>query len=67
MHEDMLTPGFAWQAGYAAFSVSKSNVESVKHYIDRQREHHAEKSFEVELIEFLQKHEVDYDPRYIFT
>lgn len=67
MHEDIGMSRFGWQTGYAAFSVSKSNVESVKHYIDRQREHHAGKSFEEELIEFLQKHEVDYDPRYIFA
>lgn len=67
MHEDMGINRFGWQTGYAAFSVSKSNVESVKHYIARQREHHAKQSFKEELIELLEKHEVDYDPRYIFA
>src|SRR5208283_804112 len=31
---------FAWQSGYAAFSVSKSQVESVTQYIENQKEHH---------------------------
>jgi putative transposase len=31
---------FAWQAGYGAFSVSESNVEAVRTYIQKQAEHH---------------------------
>jgi REP element-mobilizing transposase RayT len=31
---------FAWQGGYGAFSVSKSNEPDVKNYIQNQAEHH---------------------------
>jgi REP element-mobilizing transposase RayT len=40
---------FWWQPGYAAFSVSRSHLERVRRYIERQREHHREHSFEQEL------------------
>lgn len=40
---------FAWQAGYAAFSVSQSGVEDVRRYIHNQKEHHRERSFEQEV------------------
>ena len=32
--------GFAWQDGYGAFTVSKSNLPDVIRYIENQREHH---------------------------
>jgi putative transposase len=44
---------FAWQDGYGAFSVSSSNVEVVKHYIEHQAEHHAKHSFEDEFVFFV--------------
>ena len=56
---------FAWQEGYAAFSVSHSNLAVVMDYIKRQEEHHARRSFREELIEFLEKNEIPYDPRYV--
>jgi len=57
---------FAWQEGYGAFNVSASNVESVKRYILEQKEHHRKMSFQEEYIAFLKKHEVEFDPRYVF-
>ena len=57
---------FAWQDGYGAFSVSASQMKSVIRYIDGQREHHRKRTFEEEFLEFLDKHEVQYDPRYVF-
>ncbi len=36
---------FAWQEGYGAFTVSKSNLESVVSYIQKQREHHQKQTF----------------------
>ncbi len=56
---------FSWQNGYAAFSVSRSNIDAVKKYILTQEEHHKGRSVKEELIGFLQKHEVAYDERYI--
>ena len=58
---------FGWQTGYAAFSVSKSHMEQVKRYIANQEEHHRKISFQEELLAFLKKHGVEYDPRYVFA
>lgn len=57
---------FGWQTGYTAFSVSRSNAGTVKQYIGRQEEHHRKVSFQEEVTAFLKKHEIAYDPRYVF-
>jgi putative transposase len=57
---------FAWQSGYAAFSVSHSNVERVRQYIARQEEHHRRRTYQEEVLAFLKKHGVSYDPRFVF-
>ena len=57
--------GFAWQEGYGAFSVSQSNVEQVRRYIEQQEEHHRHISFDEEFIEFLERHGLPYDERYV--
>ena len=44
---------FAWQAGYGAFAVSHSNLESVKEYIRTQEEHHRRLTFKEEFTAFL--------------
>ena len=58
---------FAWQRGYAAFSVSKSGVASVAAYIDRQKEHHKKRSFQDEFLELLQRHGVSINEKYLWT
>lgn len=57
---------FAWQTGYAAFSVSSSAVPDVTRYIQRQAEHHRTATFEEEFVEFLRRHQVEYDERYLW-
>lgn len=57
---------FAWQTGYGAFTVSYSNCESVKRYIARQAAHHGARSFQEEFLEFLRKHEVEFDEKRIW-
>jgi putative transposase len=57
---------FAWQEGYGAFSVSKSNIVTVVRYVQNQERHHRKMSFEDEFIALLEKHGIDYDPRYVF-
>jgi len=47
-HQGAEFAGFAWQAGYGAFGVSESNVQSVSDYIANQAEHHRRKTFEEE-------------------
>ncbi len=57
---------FSWQAGYGAFSVSESNMETAKRYIENQETHHRKISFQEEFILLLKKHGIEYDERYIW-
>jgi REP element-mobilizing transposase RayT len=57
---------FHWQAGDAAFSVRQSSVESVRHYIERQAEHHATRSFQDEMREWFSRYQIDWDERYVW-
>ena len=57
---------FGWQLGYGAFSVSKSNVPGVLKYIGNQETHHLKVTFKEEFIDFLVKHEIEYDERYLW-
>jgi putative transposase len=57
---------FEWQGGYADFSVSASNLETVKKYIANQHHHHRKMNFQDELRTLLRRHEVDWDERYIW-
>ncbi|MGA2230028.1 MAG: IS200/IS605 family transposase [Tepidisphaeraceae bacterium] len=57
---------FAWQEGYSAFSVSKSQEEAVKQYIAGQAEHHKKEDFKSELLRLLRAHGVEFDERYVF-
>ena len=57
---------FAWQKGYAAFSVSASNIGTVVNYIRNQEQHHRRMTFEEELVALLKKHDVKYDPEDLF-
>jgi REP element-mobilizing transposase RayT len=67
MHETFPSvTDFAWQEGYAAFSVSKSQEPAVKQYIAHQREHHAKEDFKSELERFLKAHGVQYEAKYVF-
>jgi putative transposase len=51
--------GFAWQEGYAAFSVSESQAKQVTAYIAGQEEHHARVSFADEFAEFCRKNGIE--------
>lgn len=57
---------FAWQDGYGAFTVSKSDIPEVIDYIKNQREHHRMKTFQEEYLALLKKHGVEYDERYLW-
>ncbi len=54
------TRRFAWQIGYAAFSVSESQVATVRRYIQRQPQHHRKMSFREEIEILLQRHGLEY-------
>jgi putative transposase len=54
----------AWQQGYAAFSVSASNVSAVIRYIQTQETHHKKMTFEAEFLSLLKKHGIEFDPKF---
>lgn len=60
------TGKFGWQEGYGAFSVSKSNIAAVIRYIQNQEKHHRKMTFEQEFVALLEKHGIEYDPKYVF-
>jgi putative transposase len=47
---------FGWQDDYWAVSVSESHLKPVRDYIHKQEEHHAVKSFDDEINEFMKKY-----------
>ena len=57
---------FAWQAGYGAFSLGQSQLDTLIAYIDRQEIHHRKRTFKEELVEILKRYGVAYDERYIW-
>jgi REP element-mobilizing transposase RayT len=58
--------GFAWQEGYGAFTVGISQQTGTIAYINTQEEHHKKRSFEEEFLAFLEKHGIEYDPKYVW-
>ncbi len=57
---------FGWQDGFGAFTVSVSQKDRVYQYITNQVAHHQKQTFEREYIDLLEKHEVEYDSRYVW-
>lgn len=55
---------FTWQKGYAAFSVSHSNIDTVENYIRNQMEHHKRMTFQEEYRLMCQRHNIEIDERY---
>ncbi len=51
---------------YGAFSVSPSNAEAVRAYIETQEQHHGRMTFQDEFRELLRRHEVEWDERYVW-
>jgi putative transposase len=64
LHEHGLD--FAWQEGYGAFSVSSSNRNAVRTYIEHQAEHHQKRSYESEFGAMLRKSGIEFDPKEAF-
>ena len=58
--------GFAWQAGYAAFAVSYSHIETVKRYIATQVDHHRSLTFQEEFLAFLRRHDLSFEERFLW-
>jgi putative transposase len=65
--QDSVHRKFAWQSGYASFSVSRSAIDDVARNIETQEEHHKKLTYQNELITLLQRHNIEYDERYIWS
>jgi REP element-mobilizing transposase RayT len=64
--KNFLQGKFSWQEGYGAFSYSHSQIEHVYEYILNQEEHHREKTFKEEYVDFLKKFAIEHDEKYLF-
>jgi REP element-mobilizing transposase RayT len=65
VHDELTILDFAWQEGYAAFTVSPTARVSVQRYIANQAERHRKRSFREELVDLLKAAEVEYDAKYL--
>ena|SRR5690554_316664 len=57
---------FEWQAGYGAFTYSRSQRINVVNYIMTQKEHHVKHSFKDEYLELLRKNDIKYEDAWLF-
>jgi REP element-mobilizing transposase RayT len=57
---------FEWQEGYGAFSIGVSHREQTVTYIHNQKQHHRRKTCQDEFLSFLKKHDIEYDPKFIW-
>lgn len=57
---------FAWQDGFGAFSVSRSNLDGAIRYVSAQKEHHKTISFKDELLAMLERAQIKYDEKYLW-
>jgi len=66
LREEHQPSWLGWQDGYGAFSVSRSHVGDVRRYIQSQAQHHERTSFQDEFRALLQRHDIEFDERYIW-
>ena len=57
---------FHWQEGYGAFSIGRSEIPVLRKYIASQKEHHRKRSFQEELIDFVDEYGIAYDERFLW-
>ena len=57
---------FEWQAGYADFSVSQSQLDVTIAYIANQEVHHQKRDFQDEMRVMFRKHKIEWDERYVW-
>jgi putative transposase len=57
---------FAWQRGYAAFTLHADLLPRAVRYLANQGEQHCRESFEAEYRRFLQNHQVEFDARLLW-
>jgi len=65
-HSKLNNSRFSWQEGYGAFSISKSQTDSVFNYILNQKNHHKTRSFKDEYTNFLCDFGIEFNEKYLF-
>ena len=65
-HHLLNKPSFRWDVGYSAFSHTRSQVNSVYKFIEKQKEYHANKNFREEYLEIASWDETSTDDELIF-
>lgn len=66
MKKNRHASSFEWQTGYGAFSVGKKDEKHVIRYILNQEEHHKQRSFKDDFLEFLEDNMIDFRQEYMF-
>jgi REP element-mobilizing transposase RayT len=57
---------FAWQRGYALFSVGPADIDALLRYIDGQKAHHVKRDFPDEMRAFFEKYHIAFNERYVW-
>ena len=57
---------FRWQKGYGAFTVSYSQIEDVRRYIENQETHHRKMTFKEEYVLMLKRQNIQFEDRFLF-
>ena len=58
---------FSWQKGYGSFSVSFSQHNGTKLYIENQKEHHKKIIFQEEYLEILKEYNIEFNEQYLWS
>jgi REP element-mobilizing transposase RayT len=66
LHGNAAMPSFAWQNGYAAFTVNRSQMGAVERYLARQEDHHRKLTFQDEFRALLRRHDIEFGERYLW-
>jgi len=64
--QKIMRGNFFWQAGFAAFSYSRSQRNDVIQYIMNQEEHHKKATFREEYLKLLEQFGIEYNNQYLF-
>ena len=65
VHNEIKLPEFAWQEGYAAFTVGANSRSQVQGYIANQPIHHRKESFRDELKALMIRAEIEFEERFL--
>ncbi len=57
---------FTWQEGFGAFSYGHSQIDTVVKYVLNQKEHHKQRTFKEEYIQFLKNFDIPMEEKYLF-